>query len=85
MFACRYGMDVAVMKLLERNDIQANLRNEDFGSTALILACAEGKEDIVKLLLEREEIDTQLKDKNGRTAYDRCSSGISGDVKARLR
>jgi ankyrin repeat protein len=47
-------------------------------------ACQQGHESIVKLLLEREDIDIWLRDKDGKTAFDHCSSKIAEDVKNRL-
>jgi ankyrin repeat protein len=49
-----------------------------------MISCVEGHEGVVKLVLDREDTDIRLKDKDGKTAYDYCSTWIREDVKQRL-
>lgn len=55
-----------ISMLLERHDIDTNLRSSD-GNTPLVTAITEGNEDIVKLLLERHDIDVNFCSSNSTT------------------
>jgi ankyrin repeat protein len=84
MLACLRRNEEVVELLLQRKDIQVNIQN-GYGGTALMFACKEGYERAVTLLLDRDDIDTTLKDDDRKTAYDKCSRGISDAVKAHLK
>ena len=61
-----FGHNTVVRLLLEREDVQANLKDED-GRTPLSWAAGEGREAIVRLLLEREDVQADSKDEDGQT------------------
>jgi ankyrin repeat protein len=83
MDACQHGQDAAVIKLLERDDIQVNLQDK-YGWTALMSACFGEHENIVKILVQRRDIRVNLQELgiNGETALMyACKKGHEGIVK----
>ncbi len=63
-----------VSKLLEKGaDVNAK---DDYGWTALMLACANGDMDMFGELTSRKDIDFKAKDITGKTALDYDKSGI---------
>ena len=66
-FAVQDGNPEIVKALLQRQDIDVNLKFE--GNTPLFTACNEDNPDVVELLLEREDIDINIRDNNGFTPF----------------
>lgn len=52
---------------MARNAININMQNNNYGQTALMMAATPG---IAKLLLQLPDININLKDKDGKTAYE---------------
>ena len=66
MLAAQAGCTGTVKLLIEREDVEADLK-DNRGYTALMLAAESGYEGIVELLLEREDIDSAAKNNLGQT------------------
>ncbi|MCJ1276426.1 hypothetical protein MMC21_004231 [Puttea exsequens] len=64
--ASYFGYNIVVKLLLAREEVQANLKDNN-GRTPLWQAAQRGHEAVVKLLLEREGVQADLKDNDGRT------------------
>lgn len=65
------GHDILVKLLLERKEVDVNVRNS-IGTTALLSAAAYGHESTVKLLLDRNEIDVNARDFLGQSPLFRA-------------
>ena len=82
--AC-YNCVESAKLLLERDDINVNIRDRD-GWTALHYACYEESLEVVELLLERDDINPNLQNNSGKTALSEAadSNGIIRCVKLLL-
>ena len=73
MTASWEGHTEIVKLLLERPEIDVNLKDEEWDRTALMLASLNCRTEIVRVLLERPEIRVNLQSKRGETARIRLS------------
>ena len=86
--ACEYGETKVVELLLERCNSEENGLNtkNEFGRTALMMACSNGHKDVVKLLLNHfERIEPNARSSHGWTAFMiACYKGHKDVVKLLL-
>lgn len=71
LMAAALGHDKSVKLLLERNEVDVNVR-DNIGETALSSAATNGRESIVRLLLEQNEIDVNARDILGQSPLFRA-------------
>ena len=76
------GHETAVKLLLERNDIEADVKDK-WGETPLSWAAARGHETVVRLLLERDDVKASVKDKWGQTPLS-CAAQDGRETVVRL-
>ncbi|MCJ1247609.1 hypothetical protein MMC30_004824 [Trapelia coarctata] len=63
-----FGHEAVVRLLLERKDVAADSKDNNYGRTPLSYAAGNGHEAVVRLLLERKDVAADSKDNNyGRT------------------
>ncbi|KAF8421777.1 ankyrin repeat-containing domain protein [Tirmania nivea] len=61
-WAAGRGHEAVVRLLLERNDVDANAKDNRYGQTPLSWAAGNGHGAVVRLLLERNDVDIDAKD-----------------------
>ena len=66
-WAAENGHEGVVKLLLERQDVNPDIRDAEFGRTLLSWAAGNGREGIVELLLERKDVDPYSISKSGQT------------------
>ena len=81
--ASEKGMLEVVMELITKG-ADVNVQDE-YGFTALIVACANKHADVALALLERKDIEVDLEDKDGDTALDYASKNGTTEVVERIR
>ncbi|KAF8421806.1 hypothetical protein EV426DRAFT_536020, partial [Tirmania nivea] len=54
--------DAVVRHSIERNDLDANAKDNEYGQTLLSWAAQHGREVIVRLLIERDDGGVNVKD-----------------------
>ena len=67
MCAVQNGRGRAILTLLDVDGINHNLRSDNTGDTALLLACRNGSQSIAMLLLRHKECHINLQNQNGST------------------
>ena len=78
MFASAKGYLDAVRALLNRDEIDVNIKTDEDGYTALTLASAKGHSDVVRALLRnRDESDANINKNDGNTALVKASASLA--------
>ena len=81
---CENGRFKIAQLLLKHNDLEFNVNAEDdFGNTAVSLACYKGHSDVVKILIENAaelRIDLNAKNPYGLTAFHFACLGNNSNV-----
>jgi len=85
-WASRSGHEEIVKMLLEREDVNPNQADTEYGGTPLSWAAMRGHEEVAKMLLEREDVNPNQADTEyGRTPLSwAAESGNDGVVKMLL-
>ena len=67
-FATKLGRDICTDYLLERTDIDPNIKDSRFGNTPLHEAAKNGHTEVVKMLLAHKDINRNIRNRAGKTA-----------------
>ena len=65
--ASYFGLDAVVKLLVEREDVEADSKDSEYGQTPLSWAAERGHETVVQLLVDRDDVEADSKSKDGRT------------------